>query len=399
MLFEKFAEESLRIWNSYLAKVSQLQSEESLKSNGTPIYPTMAVIANYKKHYVIELMGGGPEFQGLEYKKTKGKHIDNYLNLFSDIDSKPIFHLNNPYDIFSGLCLSHYADYKAVKDRFPVIEMPLSYLQNDTGKGSVLTFTDTFKSCLIENCVVANHRENIYRCKYIICSVIVSASISKKELLQFYDFIFNHAEKGIIRGLAAADPEQSIDFIVAAQLKSIFLFPGLHETAIAEFINKHPSIIKKAFKTDRYIYEPTLEWINHDGTVHDMAINPDLLIQRADGYFDIYDFKLPKIDKRKLTKGERKKRRFVDYIGEGISQLANYREYFSYPLNAQHAEEKYGIKVRNPKLVLIAGSIENVDRQEVLQACRAYRDVDLIDYDTLASLFLSGEVEISSTSG
>ena len=136
-------------------------------------------------------------------------------------------------------------------------------------------------------------------------------------------------------------------------------------------------------------YEPYLTWEEHDGTCEDVAINPDLLVRRDDGFFDIYDFKTALLDKSKITKASRSRRRFIDYVGEGISQLANYREYFSYPKNAALAKEKYGVEVKEPKLVLVVGSWENVDPVEVEQACRQYGDlVQVIDYDTICQMFI-----------
>jgi hypothetical protein len=137
------------------------------------------------------------------------------------------------------------------------------------------------------------------------------------------------------------------------------------------------------------LYEKSFPWLQHDGTVTDSEINPDLLVKRTDGFFDIYDFKLAKTERARLTKGERKRRRFVDYVAEGVHQLANYREYFTYPKNAEFAERKFGVKIKEPKLVLIAGHAENIVRDEVLQACRPYHDVHLVDYDTLATMFIS----------
>ncbi|OYW25745.1 MAG: hypothetical protein B7Z49_00680, partial [Hydrogenophilales bacterium 12-63-5] len=87
-------------------------------------------------------------------------------------------------------------------------------------------------------------------------------------------------------------------------------------------------------------------------------------------------------------KASRNRRRFIDYVEEGISQLANYREYFKYPRNAALAKQKYGIEVNDPMLILVVGSWENVDVDEVNQACRKYRNVGVIDYDTVCQMFI-----------
>lgn len=394
MLFDKFAADSLKFWNKYLATVKQHDLQGNVKSSGVVIYPKMALIANYGEHYVFELMGASTEFGGLKQKKHKGNNIDNYLNLFGSSFSNPLFILDGSNHGFTKLCLAHEADFKEVRDRFHFINLTPSRLCYKDGSGSILKFEKNFRSCFLDNCTILNKEDKIYRCKHIIFSAIVSRNILSHELRDFYNNCKDSKDENgnlIVCGIYTASHDESSDFIVSAQLKSTILFPGLHETTIGDFINEHPSIIKKAFNTNKYLYEPTFKWIEHDGTVEDQEINPDLLIQRPDGFYDIYDFKLAKTEKKKLTKGKRRRRRFIDYISEGVGQLANYREYFGYQLNAEFAEKKYGVRVKNPKLVLIAGNIENVDREEVLQACRPFRDVDLIDYDTLAMLLLAPE--------
>jgi hypothetical protein len=117
------------------------------------------------------------------------------------------------------------------------------------------------------------------------------------------------------------------------------------------------------------------------------------MAERADGFFDIYDLKTAQLDRTTLTRGEHRRRRFIDYVEEGMAQLANYREYFAFSRNAALAEQKYGIRVHNPRLTLIAGHTENVDMREVLEACRRYPDFALIDYDTLTQWFIGADLK------
>ncbi|MNR29951.1 hypothetical protein D3C85_1473720 [compost metagenome] len=113
-----------------------------------------------------------------------------------------------------------------------------------------------------------------------------------------------------------------------------------------------------------------------------------MLVRRADGYYDIYDLKTAALAKKNITKGGRKRRRFIDYVEEGVAQLVNYEEYFSYPKNAEYAHKKYGVQCKEPKLVLIVGSWENSSIEEVQQARRRYPNIEIIDYDTFCHLFI-----------
>ena len=91
------------------------------------------------------------------------------------------------------------------------------------------------------------------------------------------------------------------------------------------------------------------------------------------------------------TKGGHSRRRFIDYVGEGIAQLANYKQYFSYPANANYAKGKYGVETNSPQLILIIGNYENVDIQEIKEASRHMRDnYTIIDWDSLNVAYLAG---------
>jgi hypothetical protein len=180
--------------------------------------------------------------------------------------------------------------------------------------------------------------------------------------------------------------------LVAASLQNLYLSVGMGETTIGYILWDHAEILRGALKSNHIEFAPYLRWIEHDGTVEEEAIIPDFMAQREDGFFDIYDLKTAALDRRRITKGQRRRRRFIDYVEEGMAQLANYREYFSYAANAQFAADRYGIQVKSPKLTLIAGSMDNTDAGEVVEACRRYRDIALIDYDTLVQLFIGGAV-------
>ncbi len=178
--------------------------------------------------------------------------------------------------------------------------------------------------------------------------------------------------------------------MLSGQFANMFLIPKVRETTIGEFLKANSQIINKAFDCQRFVYEPDLEWIEGNEKYPDeKTINPDLMIEREDGFFDIVDLKTIKDESKRITTGQHKRRRFIDYVSEGIAQLSNYKEYFTYEKNRSHAFAKYGIKVDNPKLILVVGSYDNVNAEEVREACRAYKeDLEIRDYDTLNTSYL-----------
>lgn len=384
MDFDKFVEETRIWWSEYFRTVIKDQIEGRITAKSERIFfPNILLVTNCSGYYVAEFIGASEKFEELSIKIHKEKSIYRYLSQFDDKEPDAILRLDAANICLSSMCLAHDADFNALKERFPQIDLYRSGLNRVGGRGSSLGFGENFVSCMIENSILVNRSENVFRCKSILSACIVSSTVNKDQLID----LFVDATGGEdVWGVFAMEGEDS-RLVIAEQLQSMFLFPNLRETTIGEFIIRHPDIVKKAFKTDHFEYEPYLEWLEHDGTCEDRAINPDLLVKREDGFYDIYDLKTALLDKRSITKKGRNRRQFIDCIEDGISQLANYREYFEYPKNAALAKNKYGIEVKDPKLVLIVGSWENVDIDAVNQACRKHKNASVIDYDTLCHMF------------
>lgn len=385
MLFDKFIEETKKWWTSYFNLIRHEHSKGNINTEGNKIlYPNILLVTNCSGFYVAEFIGATEKFNGLTLKKHEDLSIYRYLSQFDDSTPDPILCLDSERHILSGLCLAHEADFEALKDRFPHIELFGSKLNRIGGHGSTISFGSNFESCLIENSLLVNRSESIFRCKNVLSASIVKSGITKKKLIDLFEFATsNNQVKGV--HVTSAHGQR---LVIGAHLQSLALSQNLRETTIGEFIKLHPEIVKSAFKSEHFEYEPYLKWLEHDGTCSDTAINPDLLVKRSDGYYDIYDLKTALLNKKNITKASRSRRRFIDYVEEGISQLANYREYFEYPKNSRHAKEKYDIEVNNPKLVLVVGNFENVQIDEITQACRKYKDVQVIDYDTLCHMFI-----------
>lgn len=190
-------------------------------------------------------------------------------------------------------------------------------------------------------------------------------------------------------GVHTCTPEKGFALALAGQFANTYLIPRMRETTIGEFLNLQQEIIKKAIGTKKFIYEAHLPWLESHPPNTDEAINPDLMIQRDDGFYDIYELKLPLLDKKSLTKGVRKRRRFIDNVNEGVAQLANYSEYFTFEKNRELALTKYDIKVNNPNLVLVIGNYENANKDEIEEASRPQlQNISIVDYDSLLQMFL-----------
>ena len=138
------------------------------------------------------------------------------------------------------------------------------------------------------------------------------------------------------------------------------------------------------------MYQPKLDWIEGNPDDSEKAIILDLMLERDDGYFDICDLKLPKLERESITQGERRRRRFIQDVEEGFSQLANYQDYFNFEKNRNFAWSKYKIMISNLRLTLVLGNYDNANREKIQEASRKYQGTpyNIIDYDTLNSFLL-----------
>jgi hypothetical protein len=393
MNYKRFIEITQKSWNDYFVMVKEklslgiINAKTNEEGKGEVLFPCILLITKTKKYYAAELLGASNNYQGLSVKSHNETSIARYLNQFNNDESSPLITLDGENISIEGLCISHYSNLEEVKSRFPFVNLfKTKLIHHPDAKGSLFTFTNNFISARIGNCLLVNVYLNSIRIKHILHLTVIHndmlASSYEKWLKEsLYD-------KKTFPGLHACDPEKGHNLTIASQFASAYLFYGLRETTIGNFLNQHPEIIQKAISTQKFIYEPYLKWIEKSPENKDETINPDLMIEREDGFYDIYDLKTALLDKKSLTKGERSRRRFIDYIEEGVAQLANYEEYFIYAKNCEYALNKYGIKVDKPNLVLVVGNFDNVNKTEIEEASRRLKNITIIDYDSFLQLFL-----------
>lgn len=397
MIFDKFSKEILFWWINYFKGISKAQQEGRLRSSEGALligsekdlkvlYPNILLVSQFPGFYVAELVGGVERFGGLTIKFHRDSSIYRYLSHFDDANGDGVFEVEGDQLQLSKMCLAQSTDFDRAKERFPSIGIFKTRIMNDNGKGSPIKFGDNFKSVVISNSLLVNHSNNIYRCKNILHMLIVKKNLIKRDVLAKLEMA---AGQGNVQGVHTVCKGQDV-LTIAGHLQSLALLPSLRETTLGEFLKLHPEVIMRVFNSSHVEYEPSFAWIEHDGTCDDQFINPDMMVRRGDGFYDIYDLKTALLDKKSVASSERKRRRFINCVYDGVAQLANYREYFKYDGNAAYAKEKYGIEVFNPKLVLVVGSWENVNYDEVLQASRSHGDdIEIIDYDTLCQKFIS----------
>ncbi|MBU7570683.1 MAG: DUF4263 domain-containing protein [Flavobacterium sp.] len=112
------------------------------------------------------------------------------------------------------------------------------------------------------------------------------------------------------------------------------------------------------------------------------GIQPDFFIVRPNGYADILEFKLPYL-KGQIIVGKSNRETFSAELNSYISQTRVYKEYFEDPNNRNWVEQKYNIKVRYPRRILVVGRRWDFSSDEWKEIIDDYKDIEIMTFDDL----------------
>ncbi len=389
----EFVDSTLYLWNKYLSTLYGSISEGKLKlGTGRLLYPSLALFTETKDQFIFELLGANEHFAKLIPFTHKCFSTVDYLGQFEGQQELPIFRLGGRNCGVITLMLSSEIDLEAVRERFGfVVDQWKTHLLRKGKNGALFSFSETFQSFFINNCLVVNRLDEIYRVKYILYAEIVSKNFPEEEYATDLSVRLSKPayDTRELFGVHYIMDSLYKDYAISGQFANVFLLPELRETRIGEFLRKHPSFICRALDCRGYLYNKEFEWVEGNPDPKEKSIQPDLMLEREDGNYDICDLKTAIMSKESITKGQHRRRRFIDYVDEGTAQLANYEEYFKFKKNADWAWSRYKVKVNNPRLILIVGNYENTPRAEIEEATRKLKtNYRIIDYDTLNAFFL-----------
>jgi len=392
--FDRFCAVHSDIWHSYFSKIHSAISNGVAKlGDGVLLFPNMVLYTETNEHYLAEFFGASTDYTSLDVRRHKETSTIKYLYQFSDREDSPKITM----DVTSGLknvLLSRRVDYERVKERFgiDVCQMFPTRLVLTKGNGGMLSFADSLQVCSFDNCLLINTYQNIYRIKAILNLTVASKTIHLSQLVREMSTMLSWPVRVTdeLYGVYFCSQDSVQAQTLSGQFANLFLIPGLREPNIGYFLKNNPSFVHNALSCTDFFHEQRLDWINGSSHSGQKYIQPDLLLKLANGHWDICDLKKPLLDKANITKGKPSRRRFIDYVAEGIAQLAAYEDYFKHKINADYAVKKFGITVDNPQLVLVVGNYENTDIYEVKEAARVLKpNYTIIDYDTLNANSLS----------
>jgi hypothetical protein len=389
MLPNEFVRQTVTFWSAYFEKIRSHAEEGGLSAAAgcKTYYPNILICTETDDIFLAELVGIAEEFSGLILKRHRLKSAELYVNQLPSPTGPGLIQFTRG-NVIRRICLSHDVDMLSLRQRFPVVDLFPSRIYGSGGekRGPVIQFGSTFESAHIESSVIVNALGPVLRAKHVLAMTMISRGMSP---LAYREFLASIVEGSFVAAVHTVPAGKERDYIMAGQFQNLYLSPKLRETTIGEFLKQHASIMQRALSARRQVYEPYLQWIESNGAQTESAINPDLLLEREDGHFDIYDLKTAALDNTSITKGHRSRRRFIDYVEAGIAQLANYEEYFSFPKNREFAKVHYNVTVDRPRGTLVVGNFDNAHPEEISEACRKLKDITLIDYDTLTQLFLA----------
>lgn len=403
MHFDLFRQIVANSWESYIDETWTAQKTGKIMvTRATLVYPTLLLFVETADHFLAEAYGATEKPQSLAKVVHKiSMSSAEYLFQFAVDDmvkAKTIskIQFGGKDQPVRGLYFMRSDDQNAFITRFPFIDKWGAGVVCKGGFGPAVYFADTFRSGFFANCLFLNQHAGIYRAKFCSHLIVVEKKIAKTKLLKGLqkELTIGKGPEPQIVGIQVCGGENLKRLLLGGQFANMFLVPGIRETTIGKFLEKNSDVMKAVFQAKKIIPQAKLPWIEGNPDPNEVSIQPDFLLQRQDGFYDICDIKTI-VDKRNnVTRGGHKRRRFIDYVNEGLAQLANYEEYFSFPKNAEAAKDKYDVQVQNPKLILIVGSYENAEPSEVKEACRKLKDnIEILDYDTLNMIFMHAPPE------
>jgi Shedu protein SduA, C-terminal len=369
---------------------SRLDSGAIELAQGSILYPQLVVFTHNDDHHIAEFFGASRSRVRLQVKSGPPIETTKYLSQFDHGRNKPVFELNGPLFVRTGGLMLHSCDEEFIAKTFPFIDQSRGQMRRDGGEGSFFTFGPKFGCALISDEVFVHRHESIVRIKDVFHLVIAARRLAIAELAKALDEELVELPAGPheLHGLRWCSGKEEVCRTVAAQLRSLIMVPKIQEVAIDRFLRQHPSVLTDALSYRACRFGPALTVLEpREGEESELI--PDAMMLRSDGFWDILDLKTALRENPRLTKGRPARRRFIDKVQEGVAQLANYRAYFEVPAQATYALETYGLKVNNPRLILVIGSYENASAEDLRAAQRMLSEqVMVVDYDTVLAAYL-----------
>lgn len=362
------------------------------------LFPSTLVFTQTDTHYAFELLGSRRQNGPLLVKDNNKISSFNRLVGSFEPDDRTLYifgpstaEQTNIHERFVELTLTSQFDMEELERRFPGFSAlsPKAQIRSLLPSDSfMLIDVSSIRTVAINRCFLTSRLGRVTRPRYINFLFGDSKQVDWQEFTEDLGRYMN-IPSNLLMGVSPTVIGHAELLQLSAEFASLY-FQNVEETTLTQFLRCHEEMIKRAFDADKVFFEEDLVWMEGNPDLDEVSIRPDVILRKQDGSWMIMDFKLPLLDKAKITAGKRARRKFIYTVNDGISQLFNYADYFSFSTNRTTAALTLGEEISSPQLMLIVGTTENVNMTEVNEARRSYKAVEIIDYDTLVRLFLDG---------
>jgi hypothetical protein len=391
-----FRRRYLQLWRDQLRKLARAHPAGRIPAGPLAqvqtLYPTHILFTETPTHYIAEVTGASEELGDPKvFTYDRGPTTHQYFNVFQVAEpGDSVVRVGKSR--LCGLTVATPRDHDQVCRRFPYLDIDPSQQPVLTGSAENAIYFQS-EDCLasVERCLFINRQGSMFRFKYASSACVISKDVIAHEFEQeFQDML----ERALInnRGLLGTTTVFQHRRREAAAIRFASLCQSQHirETTLDSWLARHPELLCEAFGCTKAIRHPRLRIIERVSSEDVAYLEPDYMLQHATSECDIVDLKRPRQDLGRITKAASERRRFIDYVQEGIAQLAAYKEYFAHAAHRRYALDEYGIQVTNPKLYLVVGTYENASPQEISEAARSLRpEFTVIDYDSIVALYLA----------
>jgi len=355
-----------QFWGDHLRSVGEhLATSHRNELPGPLLFPRMMVLTETPDWNVLELVGVSREYRSLEVRRQKARSVEEYFGIG---DGSAVVTLSGE-NLFKDATVATEAGRRELDARFPTAGTMLG--QEFVGPGDQLLQFAPGNYSAFDRALLVHTVNNSIRVHWTFFAIAIHRSEPAEKYLNFLQN-YSSARPHLDPIGTLSVPAEAAD-LKGDAFASTYLAHGLQDGTVDQFLDVNEQILLSAFGATRLIRQPFLD-----------DLQPDFILERADGSHIIGDLKLPVLD---TTNGKKRRRAFRDPVAEGAAQLTRSAEYFENPENRAFAQTKYGVDVTDPRKLLIVPTQETVALDEIADA-----GVEIVDYDTILRLHLAAEV-------
>lgn len=391
---QQFIEYISEWFESWFKSIKTEIDSGDLKISGQYSFPSLLRIGESPDHYVVELTGAQNIDDSSKYrlqKPTKTEKVENaafFLNPGGQTmdGARALMTITSEGNIFKHLTFATQFDQQEFERKIN-ISLNSSRIQAVFDAQIPLSITETADKLVFRDIdlIRMNGPEIFFR--RISTAIVLKKNTNKEELYLWLNYTAQLMKQAPFSDVLGINLDYSVsEEGFAMQLLSLTQ-QNIDEGIIDTFIQGNASFFASALGYKKALSQKKLKVINKEGLDKEF-LQPDYLMLRDDGNYDILDLKKALIKSRSITVGEQSRIRFSAYATELIGQLEGYKRYFSNQENREWAKRNLGITIGEKlNLLGVVGNHNNFERDQVDMASKVYREnIIILSYSEIIDL-------------